>query len=59
MKYEITREFIGGILKGLTITQTMNSDCGYRIGQVVENPYGNTSPYKILEIRKYSSVVGE
>ena len=59
MKYEITREFIGGILKGLTITQTMNSDCRYRIGQVVKNPYGNTSPYKILEIRKYSSVVGE
>ena len=59
MKYEITREFIGGTLKGLTITQTMNSDCGYRIGQVVKNPYGNTSPYKILEIRKYSPVVGE
>lgn len=59
MKYEITKKFIGGLLKGLTITQTMNSDCGYKIGQIVKNPCGKSSPYKILEIRKYSPTVGE
>lgn len=46
--YIITKEFIGGILKGLTCTQKTNVK--FNVGFICNNPIGGTSPYKIISV---------
>lgn len=47
--YEVTREFIGGILNGLTHTETVS----YKptLGFVCHKPIGG-SPYRIISVVK-------
>jgi len=45
MKYEVTKKFIGGILKGLTYTET--TSVKFEVGFICKNSYGG-SPYKII-----------
>jgi hypothetical protein len=51
-QYEVTRQFIGGTLQGLTHTEI--TPVRWKVGQVVRAPIGG-SPYKIVSVR----VVGE
>jgi len=48
-KYEVTKLFIGGILKGLTHTEKTTAK--YSVGDVISKPYGHTSPYKIISVK--------
>ncbi len=47
MKYKVTRLFIGGILKGLTYTET--TSVKFTVGFVCRKPIGG-SPYKIIAV---------
>lgn len=44
MTYEITKTFIGGLLKGLTITE--HTTARFTAGQVVAKPVAG-SPYRV------------
>jgi hypothetical protein len=48
-QYEVTREFIGGALKGLTHTEI--TTVGFKEGQVVDAPIGG-SPYRIISVKR-------
>jgi hypothetical protein len=50
--YEVTREFIGGTLKGLTHTEI--TPVKFRVGQVVRKPVAG-SPYKIISVKPIGS----
>lgn len=43
--FEITKQFIGGALEGLTITEKTNRE--WKVGKKVLKPCGG-SPYKII-----------
>ena len=47
--YEITIEFIGGILEGMTHVSTMRCEIPPTVGRVVKKPIGG-SPYKIVSV---------
>lgn len=47
-KYIITKEFIGGMLKGLICTEKTNVK--FNVGFICKNPIGKTSPYKIINV---------
>lgn len=48
-KYEVTREFIGGILEGLTHTEL--TSVRFDIGFTCQNPVGG-SPYTIIACKE-------
>ena len=52
--FEVTREFIGGNLKGLTYTGTQRHQVGLepKVGQKVEKPCGGSSPYVIVKVTR-------
>ena len=47
--YVVTREFIGGALKGRTHTEV--TSVAFTVGQIVSKPVGG-SPYKIISVEK-------
>lgn len=47
MRYYVTREFIGGLLAGITITQCLNY--APPVGFVCNHPIGG-SPYRIVSV---------
>ena len=48
-KYLVTRQFIGGILSGLTHTEITGAK--FEVGFVCNNPIGG-SPYKIIAVKE-------
>jgi hypothetical protein len=49
VKYRVTRKFIGGMLSGITQTETWTFKP--RMGAVLK-PYGGTSPYEVIGIEE-------
>lgn len=49
MRYEITKQFIGGILNGLTIVEFTTVQ--FAVGFVCHKPIGG-SPYRIVSVRR-------
>lgn len=48
-KYQITKKFIGGLLEGLTHTET--TTVNFNIGFICNNPIGG-SPYEIISVKE-------
>jgi hypothetical protein len=48
IKYQVTKTFTDGILKGITIIESTNIE--FEIGTEVKNPIGG-SPYKIIDVK--------
>ena len=46
--YEVTREFTGGLLKGLTHTET--TTVKFDVGFICEKPCGG-DPYRIISVK--------
>lgn len=57
--YEVTREFIGGILEGLTHTSVQRHSEGLqpKEGAEVANPIGG-SPYRVLSVKEVANGQG-
>jgi len=51
LKYKVTRQFIGGILNGLTHTEITGAK--FEIGFVCWEPIGG-SPYRIIAVEQIS-----
>lgn len=48
-EYYVAREFIGGLLKGLSHTERTSVE--FKVGFVCRKPCGGSSPYKVTAVK--------
>ena len=56
-QFRVVREFIGGILEGLTYEGITETE--YKVGQEVLKPILNSSPYRIISVQEIEPKIYE